>query len=29
MTVGKTKLDRNSLLALGVFVTYLLVPFFS
>ncbi len=29
MTVLKTKLDRNSLLALGIFATYLVVPFIA
>jgi len=29
MTMLKTRLDRFSLLALGVFIAYLLVPFFA
>ena len=29
MTVLKTRIDRSSLLALGVFFAYFLVPFFA
>ena len=29
MSFFKTRLDRSSLIAMGVFVTYLLVPLFA